>query len=59
MATAFKKGDTVKLNSVVPQGPVLALRMDEDGVVSYLIEWTDADSQVAQRWFSEDQLSAA
>ena len=32
MAT-FKKGDVVKLNGVVPQGPVLAMRMDEDGNV--------------------------
>jgi uncharacterized protein YodC (DUF2158 family) len=58
MAT-FKKGDTVKLNAVVPQGPVAALRMDEDGNVSYLIEWTDADSVTQQRWFAEDQLIGA
>jgi len=59
MATAFKKGDTVKLNAVVPQGPVMALRMAEDGVVSYLVEWVDAAGETQQRWFTEDQLSAA
>lgn len=59
MATAFKKGDSVKLNAVVPQGPVMALRMDEDGVVSYLVEWVDAAGETQQRWFTEDQLSAA
>lgn len=59
MATAFKKGDTVKLNAVIPQGPVMALRMAEDGVVSYLVEWVDAAGETQQRWFTEDQLSAA
>ena len=41
MATAFKKGDIVKAQAVVPQGPVEALRMLEDGTVQYLISWTD------------------
>jgi uncharacterized protein YodC (DUF2158 family) len=57
MAT-FKKGDVVKLGGVVPQGPVQKLRMDDDGNVSYLIEWTDADGQVQQRWFDEADLIA-
>jgi uncharacterized protein YodC (DUF2158 family) len=55
----FKKGDTVKLNAVVPEGPVTAMRMDDDGNVSYLVEWTDADSVAQQRWFAEDQLIGA
>jgi uncharacterized protein YodC (DUF2158 family) len=59
MATVFKKGDAVKVNTVVPQGPVLALRMDEDGVVYYRIEWTDINGTVQQRWFTEDSLIAA
>ena len=59
MATAFKKGDVVRALAVVPQGPVLALRMDEDGVVSYLIEWTDASGETQQRWFEESQLTGA
>ena len=59
MATAFKKGDVVKAVAVVPQGPVLALRMDEDGVVSYLIEWTDVDGETQQRWFEESQITGA
>jgi uncharacterized protein YodC (DUF2158 family) len=58
MAT-FKKGDVVKLTAVVPEGPVTAMRMDEDGNVSYLVEWTDADSVAQQRWFAEDQLIGA
>ena len=59
MATMFKKGDAVKVNTVVPQGPVLALRMDEDGVVYYRIEWTDITGTLQQRWFTEDSLIAA
>ena len=58
MAT-FKKGDTVKLSGVVPQGPVLAMRMDEDGNVSYLVEWTDVEGHAQQRWFAEADLAAA
>lgn len=59
MATEFKKGDIVKAIAVIPQGPVLALRMDEDGVVSYLVEWTDAEGQTQERWFEESQLTGA
>jgi len=59
MATMFKKGDAVKVNTVVPQGPVLALRMDDDGVVYYRIGWTDINGTVQQRWFTEDSLIAA
>lgn len=58
MATTFKKGDVVQLNAQVPQGPVLALRMDEDGNFFYLVEWTQADGDVVQRWFEEAQLKA-
>jgi hypothetical protein len=59
MATTFKKGDVVKAIAVVPQGPVLALRMNEDGIVSYLISWTDVDGNTQERWFEESQLTGA
>lgn len=59
MATTFKKGDSVKLVGVIPEGPVQALRMDEDGNFFYLVEWTDADGNAQQRWFNEAQLVAA
>lgn len=58
MATAFKKGDVVEVQTVQPKGPVMALRMDEDGNVSYLVEWTDVDGVVQQRWFAENTLNA-
>ena len=59
MATKFAKGDTVTLDSVLPTGPVLAYRMDADGIVFCLIEWTDSEGSVQQRWFKEDDLIAA
>lgn len=55
----FKKGERVRVNAVVPEGPVVALRMTEDGVIFYLIEWTDVEGTVQQRWFTEDQLIGA
>jgi len=58
MATKFKKGDGVKARQVIPSGPVLALRMDEDGNVYCLLQWTDVDGNVQERWFLEDELTA-
>ena len=58
MAT-FKKGDTAKMVAVVPQGPVEAMRMSEDGIVSYMISWTDVNGTVQMRWFEESALVAA
>jgi uncharacterized protein YodC (DUF2158 family) len=55
----FKKGDQVKLAVFVPQGPVKSMRMDEDGNVQCMVEWTDADGGVQHRWFNEDELVAA
>ena len=57
--TSFKKGERVRVNAVVPEGPVVALRMTEDGVIFYLVEWTDVEGTVQQRWFTEDQLIGA
>ena len=55
----YKKGDLVRVKAVVPEGPVVALRMTEDGVIYYLIEWTDTDGLSQQRWCIEDQLMGA
>lgn len=57
MAT-FKKGEVVKVKAVVPSGPVEKMRMDDDGNVQYLIEWTDENGATQQRWFDEAQLVA-
>ena len=58
MATTFKKGDTVKVIMTVPQGPVEALRMDEDGNFFYLVSWTDTNGAAQARWFAEADLTA-
>lgn len=59
MATAFRKGETVKVNAVIPQGPVLSFRMDDDGNVWYLVAWVDVAGVPQQRWFIEGELVAA
>lgn len=60
MATKFSKGDLVKLKAVLPQGPVVKFRMDEEtGAVSYLLQWVDAEGNTQERWFAEDELTEA
>lgn len=56
MATKFSKGETVKVNKVIPEGPVEKMRMDEDGNFFYLILWIDAEGVTQQRWFAEQEL---
>jgi uncharacterized protein YodC (DUF2158 family) len=57
---AFKKGDIVKLKGVIPQGPVVKFRMDEEtGAVSYLIQWIDSEGVEHERWFEEADLIGA
>jgi hypothetical protein len=55
----FKKGDVVKLQAVIPQGPIVAFRMSEEGEISCLVEWVDAEGFAQQRWFPQEQLTAA
>ena len=56
---AFKKGDVVKVKAVLPQGPITKMRMDENGIVSYLVEWSDFEGNTQERWFTEDQITEA
>lgn len=56
MATKFVKGQEVRVNAVIPQGPVQKLRMDEEGVFYYMISWTDAQGLLQERWFKESEL---
>ena len=55
----YKKGDVVRLKAVVPQGPIGAMRMDEDGTVWCMLEWTGDDGQVHSRWFQADDVEPA
>jgi len=60
MATKFSKGDVVKVKAVLPQGPVVKFRMDEEtGAVSYLLQWVDVEGHTQERWFNEDDLTEA
>jgi hypothetical protein len=59
MATKFVKGQEVKINAVIPSGPVQKLRMDEDGVFYYMVVWTDVDGTSQERWFKESDLIEA
>lgn len=59
MATKFSKGQEVKVNAVIPQGPVQALKMDENGNFYYLVGWTDEKGVDQTRWFDEADLVSA
>jgi hypothetical protein len=54
----FKKGDEVKVSIVIPQGPVEAFQLDENGDMQYLLSWTDDNGATQQRWFNESDLVA-
>lgn len=58
MPTTFIKNQTVRLKAVVPEGPVMGLRMNEDGQFFYLVVWTDANGVEQSRWFKEEELEA-
>ena len=58
MPTTYTKNQNVRVKSVVPEGPVAALRMNEDGEFFYLVQWTDADGKSQRRWFKEEDLEA-
>lgn len=54
----YKKGDVVKLKGVIPQGPIVKMRMDDNGTVWCLMEWTTENGQVHSRWFMDNELEA-
>jgi hypothetical protein len=58
MPTTYTKNQNVRVKAVVPEGPVTALRMNEDGEFFYLIQWTDANGRSQRRWFKEEELEA-
>lgn len=58
MATTFTKNQTVRVKAVIPEGPITALRMDENGNFFYLISWTNEKGIVQTRWFKEEELEA-
>jgi uncharacterized protein YodC (DUF2158 family) len=59
MATKFKVGQQVRVQTVSPQGPVQKMRLSEEGEIEYLISWVDAEGAEQSRWFSEAVLADA
>jgi len=59
MAATYRKGDMVKAVAVIPTGPFESIRMLDDGTVVYLVTYTDVNGVEQQRWFDEDQITAA
>ncbi|NBU72439.1 MAG: hypothetical protein EBS91_11395 [Betaproteobacteria bacterium] len=57
MPAAFHVGEIVKVNTPIPEGPVLQIGVDQQGNINYLVEFIEYD-QTQQRWFNEDQLIA-
>ena len=58
MPTTYTKNQNVRVKAVVPEGPVAALRMNEDGEFFYLVQWTDAHGKSQRPWFKEEDLEA-
>ena len=56
MAASFKVGQEVKLNISAPQGAIKSLSVSQGGEIQYLISWVNADGEVHERWFAEDDL---
>lgn len=59
MAATFPLGSTVKINTIVPEGPITKIRFNDDGLIEYLVTWVDIDGVSQERWFLEDSLVAA
>lgn len=57
MAANFKPGSQVKLNVAQPQGEVVQLAVSQEGDIQYLVQYTDAQGEVQQRWFNEAELA--
>lgn len=58
MAANFRIGDSVKVNKPAPQGPVLQIGVDQEGNITYLVEYTNEEG-LQRRWFQETELIAA
>ena len=58
MAANYKIGQEVKLITVIPQGPVVALAVDQEGDIEYKVSYVDSQGVAQERWFKEDDLEA-
>lgn len=58
MAASFKVGQEVQLITVIPEGPIMQLAVDQEGNIEYLVTYKDSDGETQNRWFKEDELKA-
>jgi hypothetical protein len=58
MPIAFKKGDVVRQVAPVIQGAVVDVAI-VDGDVQFCVEYTGADGDVHQRFFTEAEIETA
>ena len=60
MALTHKIGDKVREKVfVMTDGEIVKATLgDTDGVVYYLVKYTDQDGNVQERWINEDHLEA-
>jgi len=57
MAAVFKVGQEVQLITVIPEGPVMRLVVDQEGNIEYLVAYKDSDGDFQSRWFKENELT--
>lgn len=56
---ALEVGQQARLIQPVVQGAIVDTQYNKDAKeLEHLVEWTDADGEVQQRWFLESQLEA-
>ena len=58
MAANYKIGQEVKLITIVPQGPVVALSVNQEGDIVYKVSYADSQGVAQERWFKENDLEA-
>lgn len=54
----LKKNDAVKINDTSLEGVVVNAAIGDQANVLYLVEFTDKDGQVQQRYFEVDQIAS-
>lgn len=55
----LRTGDTARLIQPEIKGTVKQRKIGDDDATLVLLEFQDADGQLTQRWFEEQQLEAA
>jgi len=51
------KGEIVRMIQPVIEGEVIGAQLNQDTLqIEYLVEWTDAEGDIVNRYFTEAQL---